>query len=143
MQHAGNWSEYGAFGKPKAVNISAMRRVLFRGLQEKNMHRSGQSVRKHAKARKSKRSLQARRAKATSSFVRHKFLWIAVVLAVSVLGLIFHMMPGFGFQRPSQNAHPRQHAHVGDAGPPYVGTATLKVPPAWLAERNHFYNLRS
>ena len=28
---------------------------------------------------------------------------------------------------------PRSFAPVGDAGPPFVGTATLKVPPAWRA----------
>ncbi|CAJ1411392.1 unnamed protein product [Effrenium voratum] len=34
-------------------------------------------------------------------------------------------------------------APVGDAGPPFVGTATLKVPPAWSVERNHHYSFRS
>eukprot|EP00434_Breviolum_minutum_P026800 symbB.v1.2.023686.t2/scaffold2188.1/size86315/1 len=30
-----------------------------------------------------------------------------------------------------------------DAGPPFVGTATLKCPPSWSVERNHIYSLRS
>ena len=38
---------------------------------------------------------------------------------------------------------PRSFAPVGDAGPPFVGTATLKVPPAWSVERNHHYSFRS
>ncbi|CAJ1416652.1 unnamed protein product [Effrenium voratum] len=38
---------------------------------------------------------------------------------------------------------PRSFARVGDAGPPFVGTATLKVPPAWSVERNHHYSFRS
>ena len=50
------------------------------------------------------------------------------------------MVPGFN--RGQAQGYPRQHAHVGDAGPPYVGTATLKVPPAWSIERNHTYTLR-
>ena len=33
--------------------------------------------------------------------------------------------------------------HQSDAGPPFVGTATLKVPPSWSVERNHVYSLRS
>ena len=38
---------------------------------------------------------------------------------------------------------PRSFAPVGGAGPPFVGTATLKVPPAWSVERNHHYSFRS
>ena len=30
-----------------------------------------------------------------------------------------------------------------DAGPPFVGTATLKCPPSWSVEHNHIYSLRS
>lgn len=51
------------------------------------------------------------------------------------------MMPGPREHR--DHGPPRQHAHVGDAGPPYVGTATLKVPPAWSSERQSTYSLRS
>ena len=53
-------------------------------------------------------------------------------------GWLISMMHG-GHREPG----PRQHAHVGDAGPPYVGTATLKVPPAWSVERSQSYSLRS
>ena len=68
------------------------------------------------------------------SILRRKSFWfvfltIALVGTISMLGC---MMPT-GFRNPP----PRNTAHVGDAGPPYVGTATLKVPPAWSAERAH------
>ena len=67
-----------------------------------------------------------------------------VFVAVALLG----MLSVFGCMNPGmpyRNSHgqPRNHAHVGDAGPPFVGTATLKVPPAWSAERAHWYSLRS
>ena len=52
--------------------------------------------------------------------------------------LVIHMMPG-----GHRDMGPRNHSHVGDAGPPYVGTATLKVPPAWSVERSNTYSLRS
>ena len=55
------------------------------------------------------------------------------------LGYMFR--PGQGGPQPQGG--PRQHAHVGDAGPPFVGTATLKCPPAWSVERNHIYSFRS
>lgn len=41
------------------------------------------------------------------------------------------------------NNGPRNNVHQSDAGPPFVGTATLKVPPSWSVERNHVYSLRS
>ena len=66
-------------------------------------------------------------------------LCLAIPLASGVMYLC-SMMPGH--YRPPMNG-PRNHAHVGDAGPPYVGTATLKVPPAWSIERNQYYNLRA
>ena len=61
--------------------------------------------------------------------------------AISLMG----MLSCFGcMMHPGPRPHPpRSHAHVGDAGPPYVGTATLKVPPAWSAERAHWYSLRA
>ena len=59
----------------------------------------------------------------------------------AVIGFLGAMMPGP--REPRDNGPPRQHAHVGDAGPPYVGTATLKVPPAWSSERQATYSLRS
>ena len=58
--------------------------------------------------------------------------------ALMVYALIGYMMPG-----AQREMGPRNHAHVGDAGPPYVGTATLKVPPAWSVERSQTYSLRS
>ena len=36
-----------------------------------------------------------------------------------------------------------QHAHTSDAGPPFIGTATLKCPPSWSIEKAHIYTLRS
>ena len=43
---------------------------------------------------------------------------------------------------PAQHGF-RSHVHQSDAGPPFVGTATLKCPPSWCVERNHVYTLRS
>ena len=46
--------------------------------------------------------------------------------------------------RPHPMQHgPRSNVHQSDAGPPFIGTATLKVPPSWCVERNHVYSLRS
>eukprot|EP00435_Cladocopium_sp_Y103_P035043 s3195_g9.t1 len=46
--------------------------------------------------------------------------------------------------RPHPMQHgPRSNAHQSDAGPPFIGTATLKVPPSWSVERNHVYSLRA
>ena len=59
----------------------------------------------------------------------------------AISGFLIAMMLGSREQR--EHGPPRQHAHVGDAGPPYVGTATLKVPPAWSSERQASYSLRS
>ena len=66
---------------------------------------------------------------------------VCVLLAV---GIFANMVPG-GFRDAGgyRDAGPRQHAHVGDAGPPFLGTATLKVPPAWSIERAAHYSLRS
>ena len=44
------------------------------------------------------------------------------------------------FNPPSRRG---QHAHTSDAGPPFLGTATLKCPPTWCVERAHVYTLRS
>lgn len=56
-----------------------------------------------------------------------RFVFVAVAL-LGILSVFGCMNPGM----PYRNSHgqPRNHAHVGDAGPPFVGTATLKVPPA-------------
>ena len=62
--------------------------------------------------------------------------WATCILMA--YALIGYMMPG-----GQRDTGPRNHAHVGDAGPPYVGTATLKVPPAWSVERSQTYSLRS
>lgn len=71
---------------------------------------------------------------------RKMFCFFFILVAVAgMMSLTGCMIPGF--QRG--NGGPRNHSHVGDAGPPYVGTATLKVPPAWSAERAHWYSLRS
>lgn len=71
---------------------------------------------------------------------RKMFCFFFILVAVAgMMSLTGCMIPGF--QRG--NGGRRNHSHVGDAGPPYVGTATLKVPPAWSAERAHWYSLRS
>ena len=44
------------------------------------------------------------------------------------------------FNPPSRRG---QHARTSDAGPPFLGTATLKCPPTWCVERAHVYTLRS
>lgn len=59
---------------------------------------------------------------------------------------VAHMhMPSQGPYRPPHPSQhgPRANVHQSDAGPPFVGTATLKVPPSWSLERNHIYSLRS
>ena len=62
-------------------------------------------------------------------------LMLVCFIAVATLGTVMcccmHQQRPHG-HRPDWH----QHAAVGDAGPPYVGTATLKVPPAWSIERN-------
>ena len=70
--------------------------------------------------------------------------WLGLVLLVSlVLSYLAYMMPGAPYRPTGVGNGPRQHTHVGDAGPPFLGTATLTVPPAWSVERNHHYSLRS
>ncbi|CAE7866184.1 unnamed protein product, partial [Symbiodinium necroappetens] len=73
-------------------------------------------------------------------------LWMLEFAACVLLavGIVASMVPG-GFRDAGgyRDAGPRQHAHVGDAGPPFLGTATLKVPPAWSIERAAHYSLRS
>ena len=75
-------------------------------------------------------------------FVANK--WLGMVLLFSLVMTYFAcMMPG-AQHRPQAFGHgTRQHAHVGDAGPLFLGTAPLKVPPAWSVERNQHYSLRS
>ena len=75
-------------------------------------------------------------------FVANKWLGL-VLLVFLVLSYLAYMMPGAPHIPTGFGNGPRQHAHVGDAGPPFLGTATLKVPPAWSVERNHHYSLRS
>ena len=114
--------------------------TYYRRTQDKNMHRS-----KPDSDRKSRRK-EARRLKSSQRNGKQYFsiaklvVWLCLVFSVAVL--VF-MNPGFHRGHNPGGNHPRQHAHVGDAGPPYVGTATLKVPPAWSCERNHHYSLRS
>ena len=68
-------------------------------------------------------------------------VFMCALLVIASLICSMHQQP----YRPhaSQHGQPRQHVHQSDAGPPFVGTATLKVPPSWSLERNHLYSLRS
>eukprot|EP00435_Cladocopium_sp_Y103_P046747 s730_g13.t1 len=73
----------------------------------------------------------------------HMFaMWMTCLAGVACM-LAPCMMQG-----PFRPPHPAQHGmrsnvHQSDAGPPFVGTATLKVPPSWSVERNHIYSLRA
>ena len=107
--------------------------AAFRRSQDKNMHR------KRFRLRHSPRRSLRKMLKRLFAGGIPQGLCLAIPLASGVMYLC-SMMPGH--YRPPMNG-PRNHAHVGDAGPPYVGTATLKVPPAWSIERNQYYNLRA
>ena len=112
-------------------------KLLFRRSHDQNLHRKG----RHLQSRKQRRS-QAKVGllnRPRKSLLRRWASFWAVVAAVS--SVIACMMPG-GFRPPHQGGN-RNHAHVGDAGPPFVGTATLKVPPAWSVERSQHYSLRA
>ena len=86
--------------------------------------------------------------KSSSSVVSVKNLSIICALALTlfVSSIICGMQ-----QNPFRPQHTQHHNHGGprtgighsDAGPPFVGTATLKCPPSWSVERNHVYSLRS
>ena len=68
---------------------------------------------------------------------------VCICLFLAFTSMFCHMHQGPYRPHPSQHGQPRQHVHQSDAGPPFVGTATLKVPPSWSLERNHLYSLRS
>ena len=78
-----------------------------------------------------------------SSVVSVKGLSITYALAMALLvsSLVCSMQQN-PF-RPPQTGGPRTGIGQSDAGPPFVGTATLKCPPSWSVERNHVYSLRS
>ena len=119
--------DYSHFIKPLGV---------FRRAQDKNLHRRSlqQTGRKNERRRlKSVRS-QAKRGHAAPSW-----FWLKIgVLIIAILSAVMYMVPG-----GMRGSAPRTSAHVGDAGPPFIGTATLKVPPAWSIERADHYSLRS
>ena len=63
---------------------------------------------------------------------------LGVIVLISGLAMsasVCHMQPPFR-PHPMQQG-PRLSVHQSDAGPPFVGTATLKVPPSLCVERNH------
>ena len=68
--------------------------------------------------------------------------WLMIGVLLSC-GLVVHMHHQHGHGSRHHQQNPQQHAHVGDAGPPFLGTATLKVPPAWSVERASHYSLRA
>ena len=109
---------------------------VFRRAQDKNLHRRSlqQTGRKNERRRlKSVRS-QAKRGHAAPSW-----FWLKIgALIIAILSAVVYMVPG-----GMRGSAPRTSAHVGDAGPPFIGTATLKVPPAWSIERADHYSLRS
>ena len=113
------------------------RRPMFRRWQDCNMHRKARRLQgrnRHVK-RKTSRTRKQKRVKR----------WLPILGLFAIMSaLVCYMMPGaFRGTGSMPHAGPRQHAHVGDAGPPFVGTATLKVPPAWSIERNQHYSLRA
>ncbi|CAE7415795.1 unnamed protein product [Symbiodinium sp. CCMP2592] len=119
--------DYSHFIKPLGV---------FRRAQDKNLHRRS--------LQQTGRKSERRRLKSSRSKVKHGHeapgrLWFKIgVLIFAILSAVMYMMPG-----GMRGSAPRTSAHVGDAGPPFIGTATLKVPPAWSIERADHYSLRS
>ena len=135
---AGNWT-----GLPRVeIKIGGYEHLaksvgLFRRLQDRNMHRKESDVSSRTRRRLEAKKA-ARRRVSKSTALRKLTKWVCGTLMVILLIL---MNPGF--HRGGAGPNPRQHSHIGDAGPPYVGTATLKVPPCWSIERNHVYTLRA
>ena len=76
---------------------------------------------------------------------KHAGILVTVLLSTALLiSSIVCGMQQHGFrQHQGHQQGPRSNVHQSDAGPPFVGTATLKVPPSWSVERNHVYSLRS
>ena len=118
----------------------------FKRAQDMNMH-----LRSARRLSRRERRMQARSEARSKVRSHHGWVqrlvankWLGMVLLFSlIMAYLACMMPG-AQHRPQGFGHgPRQHAHVGDAGPPFLGTATLKVPPAWSVERNQHYSLRS
>ena len=114
------------------------REAQFRRWQDCNLSKQARKLQSRRMRRLKHRSKDAHRFRPS---VWRKWLPLLSLFAM-VSALICYMFPG----GPRPNMHrggPRQHSHVGDAGPPFVGTATIKVPPAWSIERNHHYSLRA
>ena len=109
---------------------------VFRRLEDKNLHH-----RKKSESRKDRRDKARKGRKGELWDVRLLMFLKWLGLAITVLFVCF-MAPGYNPRGGGQH-YPRQHSHIGDAGPPFVGTSTLKVPPAWSIERNHVYSLRT
>ena len=74
---------------------------------------------------------------------RFGFFLLVSMPPIVMISIVCFMQQGPYRPHPSQHGQPRQHVHQSDAGPPFVGTATLKVPPSWSIERNHIYSLRA
>ena len=68
---------------------------------------------------------------------------VILISGVLVSASVCCMMPQQPFRPHPMQHGPRSHVHQSDAGPPFIGTATLKVPPSWCVERNHVYSLRA
>ena len=111
-----DWNYYDSFARPLGA---------FRRLQDRNLHK------RRWKLRSSKVGVNRLNS-------RHLRLFEVVVLFLIVVCGVGYMVP-----RGMRDHGPRQHAHTGDAGPPFIGTATLKVPPCWSAEKQSSYSLRS
>ncbi|CAK8991858.1 Uncharacterized protein SCF082_LOCUS2835 [Durusdinium trenchii] len=74
---------------------------------------------------------------------RFGFFLLVSMPPIVMISIVCFMQQGPYRPHPSQHGQPRQHVHQSDAGPPFVGTATLKVPPSRSIERNHIYSLRA
>lgn len=78
---------------------------------------------------------------------QHSKLSMFALMMTCISAMACTLLPCM-MQGPFRPPHPAQHGmrnnvHQSDAGPPFVGTATLKVPPSWCVERNHLYTLRA
>eukprot|EP00435_Cladocopium_sp_Y103_P066212 s366_g28.t1 len=69
-------------------------------------------------------------------------LGLIVLMSGVMLVSVCHMQQQPFRPHPMQHGF-RTHVHQSDAGPPFVGTATLKCPPSGCVERNRVYTLRA
>ena len=136
VSHSGNWS-----GIPKAssdIDYNEYVRIqgMFRRLQDRNMHKRSEEWSARSRRREERRK-KKNGSKGRPTLIRQAARWV-----FGIAGCVLLLLMNPGFHRHGGGSHPRNHSHIGDAGPPFVGTATLKVPPTWSIERAHTYTLR-